>query len=53
MTEQSPAESRPLGGSNHGQSGRVVGDAKHPPTMSVTYFHNVLGDMLLKEFKDL
>ena len=53
MKEQSLAESRPLGGSNFGQSDHVTDETKHPSTISVTYFHNVLGDMLLEEFKDL
>ena len=52
MTEQSPVESQPLGGRNFGRSDRAVGDAKHLPTMSTTYFHNVLRDMLLEELKD-
>ena len=52
MTEQSLAESRPLGGSNFGRSDRAVGDAKYLPTISTTYFHNVLRDVLLEELKD-
>jgi hypothetical protein len=53
MTEQNLAESRPLGGSNFDRSDRAVGDAKYLPTISTTYFHNVLRDMLLEELKDL
>lgn len=53
MTEQSPVESRPLGGSNLGRSDRAVVNAKHLPTMSATYFHNVFRDVLLEELKDL
>ena len=53
MTEQSPVESRPLGGSNLGRSDRAVSNAKHLPTRSATYFHNVLRDVLLEELKDL
>ena len=55
MTTQSPAVSQLLGGSNLDRSKSVVNirHRQYLVTCPITYFYNVLRNMLLEELKDL